>query len=127
VGFVSTNRCPLQEPQGEIMIVSFVTALPDKQVEKATDWMQAMPRSVRKTLRLTKPRQRNVNTHDGVDDYLAMDCRVDTYHTQNLEFLDREYGFDEFGDIDDEHEGLTITSAMSEVEAFEYLTGYNII
>jgi gamma-butyrobetaine dioxygenase len=61
---------------------------------------------VRKTLRLTKPRQRNVNTHDGVDDYLAMDCRIDTYHTQNLEFLDREYGFDEFGDIDDEHEQL---------------------
>jgi len=86
-----------------------------------------MPRSVRKTLRLTKPRQRNVNTHDGVDDYLAMDCRVDTYHTQNLEFLDREYGFDEFGDIDDEHEGLTITEPMDEVTSFQYLTGYDII
>ena len=111
------------------MIVSFMRALPVEQLEKAkgSDWMQAMPRSVRKTLRLTKPRQRNVNTHDGVDDYLAMDCRVDTYHTQNLEFLDREYGFDEFNDIDDEHEGLTITSAMSEVEAFEYLTGYDIL
>lgn len=108
------------------MIVSFVTALPEKKAN-SSDWMQAMPRSVRKTLRLTKPRQRNVNTHDGVDDYLAMDCRVDTYHTQNLEFLDREYGFDEFGDIDDEHEGLTITSAMSEVEAFQYLTGYDIL
>ena len=108
------------------MIVSFMTALPEKQVDP-TAWLQTMPRSVRKTLRLTKPRQRNVNTHDGVDDYLAMDCRVDTYHTQNLEFLDREYGFDEFGDIDDEHEGLTITSAMSEVEAFEYLTGYDIL
>ena len=108
------------------MIVSFMTALPEKQVDP-TAWLQAMPRSVRKTLRLTKPRQRNVNTHDGVDDYLAMDCRVDTYHTQNLEFLDREYGFDEFGDIDDEYEGLTITSAMSEVEAFQYLTGYDIL
>ena len=108
------------------MIVSFVTALPDKKAN-SSDWMQAMPRSVRKTLRLTKPRQRNVNTHDGVDDYLAVDCRIDTYHTQNLEFLDREYGFDEFGDIDDEHEGLTITSAMSEVEAFQYLTGYDIL
>lgn len=108
------------------MIVSFVTALPEKKAN-SSDWMQAMPRSVRKTLRLTKPRQRNVNTHDGVDDYLAVDCRVDTYHTQNLEFLDREFGFDEFGDIDDEHEGLTITSAMSEVEAFEYLTGYDIL
>ena len=109
------------------MIVSFMKALPVEQVEKATDWMKAMPRSVRKTLRLTKSRQPNVNTHDGVDDYLAIDCRVDTYHTQNLEFLDREFGFDEFGDIDDEHEGLTITEPMDEVASFEYLTGYDII
>ena len=108
------------------MIVSFVTALPERKAN-SSDWMQAMPRSVRKTLRLTKPRQRNVNTHDGVDDYLAVDCRIDTYHTQNLEFLDREYGFDEFGDIDDEHEGLTITEPMDEVESFQYLTGYDIL
>jgi hypothetical protein len=108
------------------MIVSFITALPDRKVDP-TAWMQAMPRSVRKTLRLTKPRQPNVNTHDGVDDYLATDCRVDARLLQNLEFLDREYGFDEFGDIDDEHEGLTITSAMTEVEAFSYLTGYDIL
>jgi hypothetical protein len=108
------------------MIVSFITALPEKQADSSA-WMQAMPRSVRKTLRLTKPRQRNVNTHDGVDDYLAMDCRVDTYHTQNLEFLDREYGFDEFGDIDNEYEGLTIIEPMNEVDTFNYLTGYDIL
>ena len=108
------------------MLVSFVTALPEKKAN-SSDWMQALPRSVRKTLRLTKPRQRNVNTHDGVDDYLSTDCRVDTYHTQNLEFLDREFGFDEFGDIDNEYEGLTITSEMNEVESFEYLTGYDIL
>lgn len=108
------------------MIVSFMTALPEKQVD-ATTWMKALPRPMRKTLRLTKPRQRNVNTHDGVDDYFAVDCRVDTYHTQNLEFLDRGYDFDEFGDIDDEYEGLTITSEMNEVESFEYLTGYDIL
>jgi hypothetical protein len=105
-----------------------MTALPDKQVNRdATAWMQAMPRSVRKTLRLTKPRQRNVNTHDGVDDYLATDYRIDTYHTQNLEFLDRGYDFDEFNDIDDEHEGLTITEPMDEVASFQYLTGYDIL
>lgn len=108
------------------MIVSFMTALPEKQVD-ATAWMKALPRPMRKTLRLTKPRQRNVNTHDGVDDYFAVDCRVDTYHTQNLEFLDREYGFDEFGDIDNEYEGLTITDAMDDVELFEFCTGYNTL
>ena len=108
------------------MIVSFMTALPKKQVD-ATAWMKALPRPMRKTLRLTKPRQRNVNTHDGVDDYLAVDCRVDTYHTQNLEFLDRGYDFDEFGDIDNEYEGLTITEPMDDVASFEYLTGYDIL
>lgn len=108
------------------MIVSFMTALPEKQVD-ATAWMKALPRPMRKTLRLTKPRQRNVNTHDGVDDYFAVDCRVDTYHTQNLEFLDRGYDFDEFGDIDNEYEGLTITEPMDDVASFEYLTGYDIL
>ena len=109
------------------MIVSFMSALPEKHVHAnpATDWMQALPRPVRKTLRLTKPRQRNVNTHDGVDDYMATDCRTDTYLTQNT--VNHEPLHDEFNDIDDEHEGLTITSAMTEVELFEFCTGYNII
>jgi hypothetical protein len=108
------------------MIVSFMTALPDRKAD-ATAWLQAMPRAVRKTLRLAKSEQRNVNTHDGVDDYLAIEFRVDAYHAQNHEFLDRSYGFDEFGDIDDEHEGLTLTSAMTEAESFQYLTGYDIL
>ena len=108
------------------MMISFMTAIPDRQVD-ATAWMQAMPRAVRKTLRLAKSKQRNVNTHDGVDDYLATEFRVDAYHSQNHEFLDRSYGFDEFGDIDDEHEGLTLTSAMTEAESFQYLTGYDIL
>ena len=106
------------------MIVSFMTALPEKQADSSA-WMKALPRPMRKTLRLTKPRQRNVNTHDGVDDYLAMDCRDETYLIQNTSETDPLH--DEFGDIDNEYEGLTITSAMSEVEAFEYLTGYDII
>jgi hypothetical protein len=46
---------------------------------------------------------------------------------QNLEFLDRDYGHDEFMDIDDEHEGLTITEPMDEVELFKFCTGYDVI
>ena len=106
------------------MIVSFMTALPEKQVD-ATAWMKALPRPMRKTLRLTKPRQRNVNTHDGVDDYLAMDCRDEFYLTQNT--VDPDALHDEFGDIDNEYEGLTITEPMDEVASFNYLTGYDII
>ena len=106
------------------MIVSFMTALPEKQADSSA-WLQALPRPMRKTLRLTKPRQRNVNTHDGVDDYLAMDCRDETYLIQNTSETDPLH--DEFGDIDDEYEGLTITEPMDEVESFNYLTGYDII
>jgi hypothetical protein len=101
-----------------------MTALPEKQVDP-TAWLQALPRPMRKTLRLTKPRQRNVNTHDGVDDYLAMDCRDEFYLTQNT--VNHDPLHDEFGDIDDEYEGLTITEPMNEVDTFNYLTGYDII
>lgn len=106
------------------MIVSFMTALPDKQVD-STDWMKALPRPMRKTLRLTKPRIKNLNTHDGVDDYLAMDCRDEYYLTQNT--VDGDPLHDEFGDIDNEYEGLTITEPMDDVASFNYLTGYDIL
>jgi hypothetical protein len=91
-------------------------------------WHAALPRPMRKALRhvrastLPKPQ-----THVGVDTYLQVEYRTDTYHVQNLEFLDRGYDFDEFGDIDNELDGLTITDTMSEVELFEFCTGYNII
>jgi hypothetical protein len=101
-----------------------MTALPEKQADSSA-WLQALPRPMRKTLRLTKPRQRNVNTHDGVDDYLAMDCRDETYLIQNTSETDPLH--DEFGDIDDEYEGLTITDSMDEVASFNYLTGYDIL
>ena len=106
------------------MIVSFMTALPEKQVD-ATAWMKALPRPMRKTLRLTKPRQRNVNTHDGVDDYFAVDCRDETYLTQNT--VNHDPLHDEFGDIDNEYEGLTITEPMSEAELFRFCTGYDLL
>ena len=112
------------------MRLSFMRELPVEQAETTdpTTWISAMPRAVRKTMRLNPSRQRNVNTHDGVDDYMAaMDCRVDTYHTQNLEFLDRGFDFDEFDDIDDEHEGLTITEPMGAAETFDFLTGYDTL
>jgi hypothetical protein len=41
--------------------------------------------------------------------------------------LDRGHDFDEFQDIDDEHEGLTITEPMSDVELFQFCTGYDIL
>ena len=89
-----------------------------------------LPRALRKAMHKQVPipaTYHNVNTHDGVDSYMRTDCRTDTYHTQNLEFLDRPYDFDEFGDIDNEFDGLTIHEPMNEVELIEFCTGYNII
>lgn len=92
----------------------------------ATEHHKHLPRAMRKTLRLA-PAKAQSNTHDGVDSYMRTEFRTDTYHTQNLEYLDRPHDFDEFGDIDDEFDGLTITDAMSETELFEFCTGYNIL
>jgi hypothetical protein len=62
-----------------------------------------------------------------VDSYIRTEMRVDAYFNQNLEFLDRGYDHDEFGDIDNEYEGLTITEPMTEVEMFQFCTGYDIL
>ena len=92
----------------------------------ATEWHAQLPRPMRKTLRL--PRYTATpNTSQGVDHYLRTEYRTDTVHTQNLEFLDRGYDFDEFGDIDNEYEGLTITEPMDEAQMFHFCTGYDIL
>jgi hypothetical protein len=87
-----------------------------------------LPASVTKRpiIRLKVQRAKS-QTHDGVDSYLRTEMRVDAYFNQNLEFLDRGYDHDEFGDIDNEYEGLTITEPMSEVELFQFCTGCDII
>ena len=85
-----------------------------------------LPRSVRKALRVTTPKA-VCNTHQGVDHYLRTEFRTDDYHNQNLEFLSRDYGYDEFNDIDNEFEGLTIVEPANDAELFEFCTGYNSI
>ena len=83
-----------------------------------------LPRATRKALRVTTPRQ--TPAHDnGVDTYMAQcDYRTDNYHNTNLYTM--EYDCDEFNDIDDEYEGLTIVECSGEAELFEFCTGYNI-
>ena len=50
-------------------------------------------------------------------------------HTPRIAYNNahRGHDFDEFQDIDDEHEGLTITEPMTEAEMFQYCTGYDIL
>jgi len=119
VGFIF-----IQTLKGNIMSIRFAfvastaTPIADR---------QQLPRIVRKTLSLRRPAKPKPQTHDGVDSYMRTELRIDTYHTQNLEFLDRPFDFDEFNDIDDEFDGLTIHEPMSEAELFEFCTGYNIL
>ena len=69
---------------------------------------------------------RDRNTHQGVDDFLRTEYRVDTYHVQNLEYLDRGFDFDEFHDIDDEYAGMTIVEPESVLDTIQFLAGYNV-
>lgn len=85
-----------------------------------------LPRKMRKALRVTTPKA-VCNTHQGVDHYLRTEFRTDDYHNQNLEFLSRDYGYDEFNDIDNEFEGLTIVEPTNDAELFEFCTGYNAL
>ena len=91
----------------------------------ATLWHKAMPRAVRKTLRLHSPKTAT-NTHAGVDSYAALQYRKHDYFNQNLMTINTDYGHDEFGDIDDELAGLTIVETSSEAELFNFCTGYDI-
>jgi hypothetical protein len=95
------------------------------QAADATEWHKAMPRAVRKTLRLHTPKTASINTHDGVDSYMGLQYRKHDYFNQNLMTMSADYGHDEFGDIDDELDGLTIVETSSEAELFSFCTGYD--
>lgn len=86
-----------------------------------------IPRTVRKTLRLSPAKRKTTyaESHTTLTDYFNTDYRADAYHNQNL--IDPEPYADEFGDIDNEYEGLTITEPMDEVAMWKFCTGYDII
>ena len=87
-----------------------------------------LPRPMRKALRVTTPQVAYNTACTDLTETMRRDAFVtDDYHNQNLEFLARDYGYDEFNDIDDEFEGLTIVEPTSEVELFEFCTGYNAL
>ena len=84
-----------------------------------------IPRTVRKTLRLPTIKTQNAAGHTTLTDYFNTPYRTDAYHNQNL--YTQEHGDDEFGDIDNEYEGLTITEQMDEVELWKFCTEYDVI
>lgn len=80
----------------------------------------------RTTLRINRPAPNKAHT-DLTETLRRDSLRSDAYLNQNLEFLDRGYDYDEFQDIDNEYDGLTIHEPMNETELFEFCTGYNIL
>lgn len=107
------------------MKLAFVcTPLSMPQATDATTWHKAMPRQVRKTLRLHSPKTA-INTHEGVDSYMSVQYRKHDYFNQNLMTMNTDYDHDEFGDIDNELDGLTIVETSSETELFNFCTGYD--
>jgi len=44
-----------------------------------------------------------------------------------LEFLDRPFDHDEFNDVDNEYEGLTIVEPMNDADLWRFCTGYDVI
>ena len=109
-------------------MLSFLSMSPAQQAD-ATAWLAKMPRATRKAFRpmVQRNASSNVASHGDVVSYMQTEYRTDTYHTQNLEFLDRAYDFDEFQDIDDEFAALTIHEPDSETALWGFCTGYDII
>ena len=93
----------------------------------ATAWHKAMPRPLRKVLRLPH-HAATINTHAGVDSYMALEYRRHDYFSTNTIDPDMDInGSVEFGDcMGDDLGGLTIVETSSETELFAFCTGYDI-
>lgn len=94
-------------------------------------------RAKRKALRITTPKAvRNSDcintptTDQIVNDWLAVHDPLNdrAYYAQNLIDPDMDItSADEFADVDNELDGLTITEPMDEAELFYFCTGYNVL
>jgi hypothetical protein len=100
--------------------------MPSANPEQATPHSH-LPRVFRKALRVVTPKRIPAHAHTDLTEYFRTEYRRDAYHNQNLEFIDTEWGDDEFGDCDNPYDGLTIVECSGDAELFEFCTGYNII
>ena len=83
-----------------------------------------LPRSMRKTLRITTPKaQPTPQTAYGSDSRFSEEVHIDLELLLNT--CDPAFDFDEFKDIDNEYEGLTVVSMGKDTR--RWLKGYNIL
>lgn len=105
-----------------------VTVKRQKVVDLEQPQSSIYARKIRKALRVTTPRVAYNTACTDLTETMRRDAFItDDYHNQNLEFLARDYGYDEFNDIDNEFEGLTIVEPTNEAELFEFCTGYDVL
>jgi hypothetical protein len=92
-----------------------------------TEHHAKLPRAMRKTLRITTPKQsKQTKTSWDADSVFDEDYVVDTYLNANT--CDPDFDLDgsaEFGDIDNEYEGLSIADMGRDTR--RWLKGYNIL
>lgn len=98
----------------------------------ATASHQALPRVTRKALRVTKTptnTKANNRTQDAADqvitDWLAIHDPMNDAKYLALNTCDPDFCMDEFNDVDDEYEGLTIVAMGKDTR--RWLKGYNIL
>lgn len=107
------------------MNASFLSLTWD-QPHDATAWHSALPRTLRKTLRVPNASAKPRRAHTDLTETFRRDAYItDPYHNTNL--YTQEHSDDEFQDHDNELDGLTITEPMDEAELFRFCTGYDVI
>ena len=97
--------------------------MPSANPEQATPHSH-LPRVFRKALRVVTPKQIPADAHTDLTEYFRTEYRRDDYHNQNM--VDYDMDYDEFGDNENELDGLTIVECSGEAELFEFCTGYNV-
>lgn len=94
------------------------------------EMLASYPRALRKALRITTPKAQPVakspiDTDAIVSDWLAIHDPLNDRDYLCTNTTDPAFDFDEFNDIDNEYEGLSIVSMGKDTR--RWLKGYNIL
>ena len=94
------------------------------------EMLEHYPRSMRKALRVTTPKAQSIaktpiDTDQVVSDWLSIHDPLNDSAYLCTNTTDPAFDFDEFKDIDNEYEGLTVVSMGKDTR--RWLKGYNIL
>ena len=111
------------------MKAKFVTS-PAIAAKVQREMLASYPRALRKALRITTPKAQPIakspiDTDQIVSDWLAIHDPLNDSAYLCTNTVDPAFDFDEFRDIDNEYEGLTIVSMGKDTR--RWLKGYNIL